>query len=570
MKAAIERFSDFILVLLLAALLATAVGRADDYYQFPQTLSDICDASGGMIYFDGTQFQCLGIGTNGKILKVTAGLPSWQNDATGTVTSVAMTVPSWLSVAGSPITTSGTLAVTAATGQSQNQVLATPNGSTGALSVRALVGADLPFTGTPDGTKFLRDDYSWQTVSSGVSTVGPFSGSSQTNGASIAGSTITFGPADGTNPGMVSTSTQTFAGQKTFTGVTIHPDGTGAAPSVAIGFSDTGLMRSQVSGASDHALGFATAGTQRWYISGIGTLAPAADSSYALGDISTRAPTNVVARTAVQIGTSGGYASLEPSTIKLGYGGVTATITTNATLAGAAAPMLIQPVRTGTGGSPTVSTLTIAGEDRGQSAAVPGLVTVRGGDISVSGGSGAATAGSVLARGGDATLAGSNSHGGDYTIRGGNGEGTGNAGNAYIQPGVPGSGTVGVAAMRNSSGTSVLKVSGTDTVPTLDGLTASRLVATDGSKKLASVAYTDANTASAVVQRDGSGNFSAGQITSSSGVRLDTSAAQPTCDATIRGLNWIVQGGAGVADIQQTCMKKSDDAYAWVTVATAP
>ncbi|HVS59011.1 MAG TPA: beta-propeller fold lactonase family protein [Candidatus Saccharimonadales bacterium] len=53
---------------------------------------------------------------------------------------------------------------------------------------------------------------------SGVTTVGAFSGSSQTNGASISGNTITFGPADGTNPGMVSTGTQTFAGAKTFNG----------------------------------------------------------------------------------------------------------------------------------------------------------------------------------------------------------------------------------------------------------------------------------------------------------------------------------------------------------------
>ena len=52
--------------------------------------------------------------------------------------------------------------------------------------------------------------------SSGVTSVGAFSGSSQANGASIAGSTITFGPADTTNPGMVSTGTQKFLGAKTF------------------------------------------------------------------------------------------------------------------------------------------------------------------------------------------------------------------------------------------------------------------------------------------------------------------------------------------------------------------
>lgn len=51
-------------------------------------------------------------------------------------------------------------------------------------------------------------------AASGVSIVGAFSGSSQTDGASISGNTITFGPADATNPGMVSTGTQSFAGAK--------------------------------------------------------------------------------------------------------------------------------------------------------------------------------------------------------------------------------------------------------------------------------------------------------------------------------------------------------------------
>ncbi len=55
----------------------------------------------------------------------------------------------------------------------------------------------------------------------GVTTVATFSGSSQTNGATISGNTITFGPADETNPGMVSTSAQTLAGAKTFTGAAL-------------------------------------------------------------------------------------------------------------------------------------------------------------------------------------------------------------------------------------------------------------------------------------------------------------------------------------------------------------
>lgn len=67
----------------------------------------------------------------------------------GTVTSVAMSVPSILSVSGSPITTSGTLAVTLAT-QSANTVFAGPStGSATTPTFRALVTADLPAgTGT--------------------------------------------------------------------------------------------------------------------------------------------------------------------------------------------------------------------------------------------------------------------------------------------------------------------------------------------------------------------------------------------------------------------------------------
>lgn len=66
---------------------------------------------------------------------------------TGTVTSVALTTPAWLTVSGSPVTGSGTLAVTASGGQTANQVLATPDVSTGAVGLRSLVTGDLPNAG---------------------------------------------------------------------------------------------------------------------------------------------------------------------------------------------------------------------------------------------------------------------------------------------------------------------------------------------------------------------------------------------------------------------------------------
>jgi hypothetical protein len=60
------------------------------------------------------------------------------------VTSVGITVPSWYSVSGSPVTGSGTLAISAASGQTQNQFLATPNGGSGAVGLRSIVAADIP------------------------------------------------------------------------------------------------------------------------------------------------------------------------------------------------------------------------------------------------------------------------------------------------------------------------------------------------------------------------------------------------------------------------------------------
>jgi hypothetical protein len=98
---------------------------------------------GLLIFTDGTNyFTMRGLGSGG---------------GSGTVTSVALTVPSWLTVSGSPITTSGTLAITG-TSESGNEFLASPNGSAGAMTPRAIVPADLPVATTsalgvvkPDG-----------------------------------------------------------------------------------------------------------------------------------------------------------------------------------------------------------------------------------------------------------------------------------------------------------------------------------------------------------------------------------------------------------------------------------
>lgn len=65
----------------------------------------------------------------------------------GTVTSVGLSAPAMFTVSGSPVTTSGTLGLTLAN-QASNLVLSGPaSGADAAPTFRALVGADLPFSG---------------------------------------------------------------------------------------------------------------------------------------------------------------------------------------------------------------------------------------------------------------------------------------------------------------------------------------------------------------------------------------------------------------------------------------
>ena len=70
-----------------------------------------------------------GAGTINKFLQSDGTNTNWVSGNSGTVTSVAMTVPSFLSVSGSPITSSGTLAVTLS-----GTALPVANGGTGATS----------------------------------------------------------------------------------------------------------------------------------------------------------------------------------------------------------------------------------------------------------------------------------------------------------------------------------------------------------------------------------------------------------------------------------------------------
>ncbi len=68
---------------------------------------------------------------------------TFVNAGSGTVTSVGLALPSEFTISGSPVTTSGTLTGTWAN-QTTNKVFASPNGSTGTPTFRALAAADIP------------------------------------------------------------------------------------------------------------------------------------------------------------------------------------------------------------------------------------------------------------------------------------------------------------------------------------------------------------------------------------------------------------------------------------------
>ena len=90
----------------------------------------------------GTATPALVAGTN---VTITGTWPNQTVNSSGTVTSVAASVPAFLSIAGSPITTSGTLAITYS-----GTALPIANGGTGQTTASAAFNALSPVTSTGD------------------------------------------------------------------------------------------------------------------------------------------------------------------------------------------------------------------------------------------------------------------------------------------------------------------------------------------------------------------------------------------------------------------------------------
>ena len=147
----------------------------------------------------GYSLATLTAGTNVSISNTAGGITiSATPSAGGTVTSVAMTVPSFLSVTGSPITTSGTLAVTLS-----GTALPVANGGSGATTLTGYLYGN----GT---SAFTASTTIPNTAITGLGTM-------STQAASAV--TITGGTINGTSIGATTTSTGAFTTVTATTGI---------------------------------------------------------------------------------------------------------------------------------------------------------------------------------------------------------------------------------------------------------------------------------------------------------------------------------------------------------------
>lgn len=138
----------------------------------------------------------------------------------GTVTSVKMTVPSGFTVTGSPITTSGTLAVSLDS-QAKNKVLASPSNAAGIPSFRVLDASDIPSLNASKITAGTLDADRIPSLNASKITAGTFDAARIPN---LDASKITSGTFNASRIPDLSgkyvtlDTAQTITGKKTFTG----------------------------------------------------------------------------------------------------------------------------------------------------------------------------------------------------------------------------------------------------------------------------------------------------------------------------------------------------------------
>ncbi len=80
--------------------------------------------------------------------------------------------------------------------------------------------------------------------------------------------------------------------------------------------------------------------------------------------------------------------------------------------------------------------------------------------------------------------------------------------------------------------------------------------------QLATAAAASIATASTLALRSATGSCAF------NGLTVATPGARPAAAVGLRGQLWVVQGGAGVTDTIQVCLKSAADTYAWIDIIT--
>lgn len=218
----------------------------------------------------------------------------------GSVSSVGLSLPNIFSVSGSPVTSAGTLTATLASQSASRFFVGPTTGAAAAPTFRAIVAADLG-TGTPDGTRYLRDDLTWQAALGSVTSVGL----TLPNIFSVSGSPVT-------TAGTLSATLVTQTANTIFSGPTT---GSAAAPGFrALVLADIPLITESKLSLSDVTTGNASVSAHGFLpkLTGNGSDCVRGDGSISTcpgagtgGDFSTNTTTSVAQQVMVASGTGG-------------------------------------------------------------------------------------------------------------------------------------------------------------------------------------------------------------------------------------------------------------------------
>lgn len=179
--------------------------------------------------------------TAGTNISISGGTisSSGGGGGSGGVSSVGITTTApWLTIGNSPITSTGNMSITLTSGLTANQVLATPNGSTGALVLRALVGQDLPAInlattgngGVGNVLPIANGGTGQNTATLAINALLPSQSGQSSNFLTTNGSTVSWAAVSGggaSSFGALTGGTNLAAAMLVGTGASLGPTGTG-------------------------------------------------------------------------------------------------------------------------------------------------------------------------------------------------------------------------------------------------------------------------------------------------------------------------------------------------------